>query len=255
MTRSADSIAAPNRLILTGHSRGLGAAIGERFLDQGGAVLGISRRGNPPLAARFRETLQEIALDLADAGSLLRWLSGTRLKHFLEGAERVYLINNAGLLPPVGPVGTQDGEAIVRSVALNVTAPFLLANAVAQAAPADAPCRILHISSGVGRRPCAGWSVYSATKAALDHHARSAGLDATPHLKIASLAPGVVDTDLQAEIRAGDAAAFPLLPQFLKLKEENLLVSPQASAEKILRYLLADDFKTGDIADVREFQD
>jgi NAD(P)-dependent dehydrogenase (short-subunit alcohol dehydrogenase family) len=235
--------------ILTGHSRGLGAALAEQLLDRGASVLGIARRGNAALAARH-PALREIALDLSDTSSLLRWLSGPSLKHFLQGAGQVLLINNAGLLQPVGPVGTQDPETIARSVALNVAAPMLLSNAVAAAT--SAPCRVLHISSGVGHRPCAGWSVYAATKAALDHHARCAGLDVTPKLAIASLAPGVVDTDMQAEIRASDPAKFPPLAQFLKLQSDHLLVSPADTAAKVLAYLLAENFPGGAVADVRE---
>ena len=239
--------------IVTGHSRGLGAALAEQLLDRGIAVLGISRKGNADLAARF-PALKEVALDLSDTQSLLRWLSGPTLKGFLSGAGEVLLINNAGLLQPVGPIGTQDPAAIAKSVALNVTAPMILSNAVAaQAMAASVTCRVLHVSSGVGRRPCAGWSVYSATKAALDHHARGAALDDTPWLRVASLAPGVVDTDMQAEIRASDPAVFPMLPQFHELKDKNLLVAPADTARKILDYLLADDFRTGDINDVREF--
>lgn len=238
--------------IVTGHSRGLGAALTEQLLDRKVCVFGISRQRNGALASRA-PMLREAELDLSDTDLLLRWLSGQSLGDFLRDAKQVLLINNAGLLQPVGPIGRQDAAAIARSVALNVTAPMLLSNAVAAALPDGATCRVLHISSGVGRRPCAGWSVYSATKAALDHHARSAALDPTPNLAVASLAPGVIDTDMQAEIRASDPTYFPPLPQFLKLKSDQLLVSPAATATKILDYLLSDRFKAGDIADVREF--
>ena len=106
-----------------------------------------------------------------------------------------------------------------------------------------------------GAAPCAGWSVYSATKAALDHHARSAALDAVPHVRVASMAPGVIDTDMQTEIRASAPDKFPLLPQFQALKRDGLLSTPEACAQKILRYLLSDDFSNGAIVDVREMPD
>lgn len=241
--------------IITGHTRGIGAALAEQLLQRGFSVLGMARGRNLALEQRFPEQLAEIRLDLADAGALLAWLNAPALREFLAPASAVYLINNAGLLQPVGPLGTQDGPALMRSVAANVTAPMLLSNAVVAASASGVPCRILHISSGVGRRPCAGWSVYSATKAALDQHARSAGLDALPNVAIASIAPGVIDTDMQAEIRASDPEKFPPLAQFHALKRDGLLATPAACAEKLLRYLLSADFSNGAVLDVREMPD
>lgn len=244
-----------SHLIITGHSRGLGCGVAEQFLQRGYQVLGLSRHANPELARPRADRpgrLCEVRLDLADTPRLLDWLQSSALADFLAPASAVCLINNAGVLQPVGPLGTQDGAALARSVAINVTAPLLLANAVAAAAPAGIERRLLHISSGVGRRPCAGWSVYSATKAALDQHARSATRDALPGLRIASLAPGVVDTDMQAEIRASDPALFPLLPDFQALKAKGQLSSPAACAEKLVNYLLSDDFARETVVDLRE---
>lgn len=249
-----------SHLVITGHSRGLGAALAENFLQRGFAVLGLARRPNPELeeravalperAGKFRQ----VAIDLADTAALLAWLNGPALRDFLAPAQAVYLINNAGLLQPVGPLGGQDGAALARNVAVNVTAPMLLANTLVGSAPAGVGCRVLHISSGVGRRPCAGWSVYAATKAALDHHARSAALDEQATLRIASIAPGVVDTDMQAEIRASNPAHFPLLPQFHALKRDGLLSSPADCAEKLARYLTSADFSSGAVLDLREMK-
>ena len=239
--------------LITGHSRGVGAALAENLLNRGFAVLGIARRSNPTLAKRYPNLLREIHLDLSDSAQLLDWLKSPQLEKFLSPAQEIFLINNAGLLQPVGPLGTQDGVATIQNIALNVTAPFLLANALVSARPkADTPCLILHISSGVGRRPCAGWSVYSASKAALDQHARSAALDALPHVRIASLAPGVIDTDMQVEIRASDPLKFPPLAQFEKLKRDGLLSTPTDCAEKIAQFLLSKNHVSGAIVDVRE---
>lgn len=250
-----------SHLVITGHSRGLGAALAENFLRRGFAVLGLARSENPELEALAARAaalpegagkLRQVAIDLADTDGLLAWLNGPALRDFLAPARAVYLINNAGLLQPVGPLGTQDDAALVRNVAVNVTAPMLLANALMATAPGGVDCRILHISSGVGRRPCAGWSVYAATKAALDHHARSAALDNLATLRIASIAPGVIDTDMQAEIRTSDPAHFPLLPQFHALKRDGLLSSPADCADKLARYLTSAGFSSGDVLDLRE---
>ncbi|WP_061149221.1 SDR family oxidoreductase [Caballeronia arvi] len=246
------SMSHPIRAILTGHTRGLGAALAERLLDAGADVLAISRTRNAGLAARHPVKLQEVELDLADLTRLTAWLSGGTLSRFVSGGERVLLVNNAGLLAPVGSLADQDPVAVARAVSVNVAAPMALAAAVVQAGAQAADTRIVHISSGAARNAYPGWSVYCATKAALDHHARAVALDGNPGLRICSVAPGVVDTDMQAEIRGTDLGRFPMRERFDALKRDGQLATPEASARKVVDYLLSDAFGDTPTADVRD---
>lgn len=240
------------KAILTGHSRGLGAAIAEALLVRGIAVLGLARGGNPALAAAYPQLLREQSLDLADSAAVATWLAGESWRHFADGAEPLLLINNAGMLQPVGPLSVQDGEQIVRAVCLNVTLPLLLSSALAKAR-AGRELRVLHVSSGAARSAYAGWSLYCATKAALDQHARAVALDNSPGIKICSLAPGVIDTDMQAEIRAGSAELFPALDRFKGLKADGNLVAPAVAAAKLVDYLLSAAYGSQPVADLRDF--
>lgn len=234
------------KAIVTGHSKGLGDALAEALLARGAAVLGLAR-------SRRREApgLTQVALDLSDPAGLQAWLAGGMLGDFLAGAERTLLINNAGLLRPMGPVGGHEPARIVQAVAVNVTAPLLLTNAFIAASGALADRRVLHLSSGAARTPYAGWSLYCATKAALDHHARSVSLDGLPGLRISSVAPGVVDTDMQAEIRASSEADFPLLPRFIALKEKGELAAPADCARHLVELLLSEGFGRDPAPDLR----
>lgn len=240
------------KAILTGHTRGLGAALAENLLARGIAVLGIARKQNALLGKRFPGALEQAELDLSDSGALAGWLAGGTLARFIEGAGIVVLINNAGMLQPVGPLAGQDVKAIAQAVALNVAAPMMLAGAVAAAAAGAADTRIVHVSSGAGRNAVPGWSIYGATKAALDHHARSAALDRAPRLRICSLAPGVIDTDMQAQIRASTLEQFPLREKFDALKRQGSLSKPADCAQRLVDYLLSDQFGQLPVADLRE---
>lgn len=237
------------KAILTGHSRGLGAAIADELLAAGIPVLALARHGNAELAARHPELLREVALDLADPAAVVAWLAGSALQDFLGETGEVLLINNAGTLGPVAPAGRQEAAAIARAVSLNVSAPLLLANALAARPGA---LRILHVSSGAARDAYPGWSIYGATKAALDHHARAVAQEGRPGLRICSLAPGVVDTDMQAEIRKLGPDQFPLLERFQALKRDGLLASPAAVAARLVAYLRDDDFGRQPVADLRK---
>jgi benzil reductase ((S)-benzoin forming) len=253
MTPLPSSGAKPlTKAIVTGHTRGLGAALAEQLLARGIAVLGVSRSRHPTLAARFDGLLDEVELDLSDSTRVAAWLAGGALRDFTQRAERVLLVNNAGTVQPIGPCDVQDLGEIARAVSLNVAAPLLFAAAFTAATAGAGDRRIAHVSSGAARNAIAGWSVYCATKAALDHHARAVALDQSPALRICSVAPGVVDTDMQTEIRGAAADRFPSRARFEDLKRNGQLATPEQSATKLIGYLLSDGFGRVPTADVRE---
>lgn len=233
------------KAVLTGHSRGLGAAIAAELAAHDIPTLALARN-----SGAAGKGLEQVELDLSDTAALATWLAGDQLTRFLAGAGTVLLINNAGTVQPVGPLATQASEQVARAIALNVAAPLMLAAAVAAVPAADR--RILHVSSGAGRNAYPGWAVYCAGKAALDHHARAAALDNAPGLRVCSLAPGVIDTDMQAQIRASDPANFPLRERFEALKQQGQLDTPADCARKLLRFVLSADFGQQPVADLRD---
>ncbi|MGB9989799.1 SDR family oxidoreductase [Pseudoduganella rhizocola] len=242
------------RAIVTGHSRGLGEGIAAALLEQGAEVLGIARASSASLRARF-PALREIALDLADSSALAAWLGTGELAAFLAGTQGALLVNNAGVVQPLAPAGKQQPALLEHAMALNVTAPLLLSNAFIAAGAAVPDRRIAHVSSGAGRNAYAGWSAYCAGKAALDMHARAVQADAIPGLRIASVAPGVIDTAMQAELRSASEADFPQLARFLALKEEGGLSDALETGRRFVRYLLSAQFGVEVLADLRHCRD
>ena len=233
-------------VIISGHSHGLGAALAAAWLKHGARVLGLSRRNNPALAAAYPGQLQEIAIDLADPQAVLDYSRSDAFRHTCQTAETLWLINNAGTVAPSAPLGAQPDDVIIHALNLNITAPLLLANAVLAHARDRDNVRIVHISSGAARKPYPGWSIYGASKAALDRHAADAAAEG---VRITSLAPGVVDTAMQAGMRADPA--FPLRDQFAALHADGKLQSAAATAAQILAYCQSDQFAREPIADIR----
>jgi benzil reductase ((S)-benzoin forming) len=241
--------------IVTGHSRGIGGAVAAHLLARGCRVLGVSRHGNADLVRRYPDCLRQEELDLADTPSVSRWLANGSLEQFLNGRTTALLVNNAGIIQPIGPLESQDAELVARAVTVNVGAALMLSAAFAKTTRASTERRILHVSSGAARKAYAGWSIYCATKAALDHHARCVSLDRSPRLSIASVAPGVVDTEMQAEIRASSDEEFPDRPRFLAMHRDRALPEPDQIGGKLVAYLLSDRFGAEAVFDLRDFNE
>ncbi|MFT4267598.1 MAG: SDR family NAD(P)-dependent oxidoreductase [Xenophilus sp.] len=247
---------AASLFILTGASRGLGRAMAAQLLARGGVqLLCLSRRTDAALeaeAARAGSQLTQWPLDLADpvpaAERLGQWLRGLDGAGFAAAA----LINNAGTVGEPAPLARAALPALSQALRVGLEAPLLLTAAFLEAT-ASWPARrqVLNISSGLGRNAMGSQAPYCAAKAGMDHFSRAVALEAGG-ARIVSLAPGVIDTDMQRQLRDADAALFPGRARFEKLKSEGLLDSPGSAARKVLAWLERPDFGDPPVADVRQ---
>jgi benzil reductase ((S)-benzoin forming) len=166
------------------------------------------------------------------------------------------LINNAATVEPIAPLSRCSASDIVRSVTLNLIAPMVLtAEFLRRTAGWNVDRRVLNVSSGAGRNPCYGWSVYCASKAGMDMFTRVAGeeeRESAGAARVLSVAPGVVDTDMQRRIRETDAGLFRDRDRFIRLKESGALAGAEEAAARLLRVLFDDRYPTGSVLDVRE---
>ena len=245
--------------VLTGASRGMGLAMAEQLCQAGARLLCIARHNAPGLeqlaAQRGADIVQWVA-DLAEpatvANKLLSWLQA---QDPLQLAS-VTLINNAALVGRIGPLDPADLADIATTLRVDLEAPMQLSAVFLTATRGwTAPRKILNISSGLGRRAMAGSALYCAAKAGMDHYSRCVALDEARQAngaRIVSLAPGVIDTDMQSELRASDPGNFPEHANFVQLKENGMLTSPADAAQRVLAYLARTDFGAQPVADVRD---
>ena len=244
--------------ILTGASRGMGHAMAEQMLQSGAHLLCISRHTSADLAALAAQrgaTLEQWSADLADAAPvaqrLLPWLAALDPAALTSAT----LINNAGVIGALTPLRDGDSADIANALRVGLEAPMLLCAAFLNATMGwTVPRKVLNISSGLGRRAMASSGAYCAAKAGMDHFTRCLALDEALQAhgaKVCSLAPGVVDTDMQVQLRGADPKAFPDLANFAGLHAQGQLASPQAAAARVLAYLARADFGAELVADVR----
>lgn len=225
--------------IVTGVSRGLGAALFDQLHTRGDRVVGIGRSftaAQHTLAAAEPERVVLHQADLAVPDSLP---SGAELESLLAGGEHAALIHNAAMVQPIGAVGALPARALADAVAVNLTAPMLLTNAFLAALPATMPATILFLSSGAAHRRIDGWATYSSTKRAGESffEAVAAQLaDRSPAITVTSTNPGPMDTGMQASIRRSAEADswFPGGRQFVGFHERGELPDPAQVAQRLI---------------------
>ncbi len=242
--------------ILTGASRGMGLAMARQLLREGHHLLCIARHTPPELAELGGGLCTQWQADLADGAAV-----AARLDHWLaahHGARwaSATLINNAGVIPALVPLSESAPADLAHALRVGLEAPMQLTAAFLGATSGwSGRRRVLNISSGLGRRAQASQAAYCAAKAGMDHFTRCLALDeaARPNgAKVCALAPGVIDTDMQQQLRGADAAQFPDQGSFARLHASGQLSSPEQAAARVLAYLARPDFGEQPVADVRD---
>jgi benzil reductase ((S)-benzoin forming) len=218
--------------LITGGSRGLGLALCEQLNAQGFRVIEFSR--SAPHAWSVQTDLsspEEIGRAVATA---VDEIGDTPLRELL-------VIGNAGIVDPIGPASHKQQNAVICNLNTNFTSGILFITAVIALFQTH-NCRkvIANISSGAAQHGYAGWSLYCASKAGLENfiHALALEQQAEMHPFVAiNINPGVIDTEMQAVIRAASAQDFPEVNKFIQRKEQGVLVPPEKVAAATLRIL------------------
>ncbi len=253
--------------IITGASRGMGLAMAQQLLLSDNFLLCMSRQVNDALAASAAKSgtgLEQWPLDLDHtieaSAKLTQWLASRKPQAFASAT----LINNAAMLPKIAPLSDANPLELAKAMRVGLEAPLQLTAAFLggtegwqDATGAGIPRKVLNISSGNGRRPMASQAIYSAAKAGMDHFTRCVALEEAlkPNgARVCSLAPGVIDTDMQTHLRGSDPTAFPDHSRFVELKERGQLSTADQAASKLLAYLAHDSFGSNPVADIRDAQ-
>lgn len=187
-------------IVVTGASRGLGAATAE-WLGKAGATVA--------LLARSGDELAEVARKV-EAGGGKAWTRAVDLQDLEAAAAALEaavselggldaLVNNAGTVHPVGKLADVPARDWHDALHLNLLSPTRLMQAAIPALRASRG-RIVNISTGAASRPVPSWSAYCASKAGLLLLTATIAAE-EPDITCVSLRPGVIDTAMQGAIR------------------------------------------------------
>ncbi len=229
-------------VVVTGGSRGLGAAFARALLARGDTVVAAAR-GQAPLE---HPNLHWVPADLSDPAHAGDWIEQALAP--LPPFERASLILNAGMIDPLCPVAALPVDALDTHLRVNLTGPMLSTAAFLRATEGwGADRRVLAISSGAGRRGVPHWSAYCAAKAGLDGFIRALASEAD--VRAVSMAPGLVDTAMQEIVRTVDT---PTRSRFQHAHETGGLASPDSVAARLIEHLDSEAFGDKVVDDIRE---
>ena len=217
-------------VVVTGASRGLGLGVA-CLLAARGVSLMLTARGGAALE-RVAKTLGEgarvatHACDAADEEGMGVAFERAKKLGSIEG-----VLNNAGVLEPIGPVSALDVEAFDRHLRTNVTGVLVGTKLALGARAAGHPLRIVNVSSGAASHGYRGWAAYCSSKAAVNLLTEVTSEEAHDDVTSAvAVAPGVIETRMQRVIRGTPSERFPDVQKFQQMKDTGALLSAVEAA-------------------------
>lgn len=214
-------------VIMTGASRGLGAAAAEVLAAQGVAVVLLARSAADLHAVSEAITgnggdVLALPCDVSDAAACEQVIAATLERYGALDA----VVNNAGVIHPITTIANSDPQAWAQNVLINLVGVF---NLTRYAIPhlRERGGRVINVSSGAAVLVEEGWSAYSAAKAGVNHFTRTLAAE-EPAITSIAFRPGKVDTPMQQTIRQDGSAGMSAqsYAKFVGYHEAGELQSP-----------------------------
>lgn len=232
-----------NWAVITGAGSGIGAAILRRLAKHEPDLncLAVGRRSAKLQEARQlaisaasngkSDRVHVVAADVSSPDGI-----STIVSALPPNASVKYLIHNAGMLGPIAPLAEIERSSWHQVVATNLEAPLFLTQALIPQlkkyfSETGSKPRILNVSSGAALNAYEGWGPYCVTKAGLNMMYRCLSVELLHHdILVGSVRPGIVDTDMQVQIREYEGDHFPAQQKFFDLHKGGQLESPDKVA-------------------------
>lgn len=246
--------------IITGVSKGLGESIATFLLESNVNVYGISRNENkrlPEIAKENNVHYKHFPCDLGNLHKTEQTIEEMLQQLSEQEVSQLYVINNAAVVQPIKKATDTTGSELAYHYQVNVITPMMILNKFLQYSNGKKLSFIgVNVTSGAANQPIYGWSAYGSSKASLNMYTKAVALEQEQlqtESKIIAFSPGVMDTNMQAEIRESDHQEFIDVDTFKDYKQRNLLSDTVAVAGVLVDILTDEDMRNGKIYDVKDY--
>jgi len=241
--------------LVTGASKGLGRSIAKELAASGKSVIALARESidlgvvGAELASLNPDSIT-ISCDLADRADIAS-ATATIMARFshIDG-----IVHNAGVILPIKPMLEVERADWARSIQVNLIGVQDLTRRIAPHLGGESRTRITCISSGASKNPIHSWSAYCVAKAGLDMWSSCMAEEGAPHnISSISIAPGIVDTGMQKDIRDSSPDEFPMHQKFCDFYENDELNNPDEVASRLMPIILDQSMEmSGQRLDIRD---
>lgn len=188
-------------VVITGASRGIGAAAAREF-SKAGAKLALLARSAGEIEALAAELGGEVLAIACDVGDFAQVEAAFAAVVAQFGALDV-LVNNAGVVEPIARLAEADAAEFAACLQINLNGVFHGMRAALPQMRAQGAGTIINVSSGAAVNPLEGWGAYCSSKAAALMLTRVGHLEEAAHgIRVLGMSPGTVATEMQVKIRA-----------------------------------------------------
>lgn len=240
--------------IITGASRGLGAALVRELAAEETRLICVSRSRNTEVAASAEFKGADVywhELDLSNTENLIKQAPEIFPPPFKIGkVEEITLFNNAATVEPIGPAGIFDVKRGAAAIAVGLTAVTVLtSNFISAYRGLPAVKRIINITSGAADRTIEGVSIYSAVKSAVNAFTRTVGREQASEgdrVTVGAVSPGMMETNMQERLRRTGEERLPTKDFYVRSRERGEVVPPAEGAKKVLEFVFG-NFENGTV--------
>ena len=241
--------------LVTGASSGIGRFLSLELVNSGFSVIALSR-GSKHLASLGEElklvdsNSMAIACDLSSSNDIAK-ASNAILESYQELSG---IVHNAGVIDPIKPISEANFDDWNYLLQVNLLGVQDITQRLYGLIDGDSHTRVTTISSGASKYPIGSWSAYCVSKAGLDMWTRCLAEEGQErNISAISVAPGIVDTNMQKNIRSSNPNDFPLHPHFVDYHKSGQLVTPEEVAKQLLDLVTNHTMEqTGERFDVRD---
>ena len=247
---------APEKVYLvTGASKGLGLAICNLLYEKGYTVIGVARESIElrELEKNLKKQSPKSAVYACDFAS--KQQTNNLISSIIGDYEVIDgMVHNVGVIEPIKPLSSTEISDWANLLQINLISVQHLTSGIYCLMKKSDRCRVTTISSGAAVNSLHSWSAYCVSKAGLDMWTRCLAEEGkSDNISAISVAPGIVDTGMQQDIRNSNPDDFPMHQRFVDFKEHGALVAPEIVASQLFELITNQQMEqSGYRFDVRE---